>query len=103
MSSGELLVDVGRVAPISVNRYIVAHGDSRSVVLYWYQSRDRAVASEYAAKYWVVMDAIRSNRTDTALIRVTAPVIDRDEDAATRTAADFVKTFYGAIRQHLPS
>jgi EpsI family protein len=103
MSADQLPIDVGQGAPIVVNRYVVAHGDSRSLVLYWYQSRDRAVASEYQAKYWVVMDAIRLNRTDTALIRVTTPIFDHDEERATRAAADFVRTFYGAIRQHLPA
>jgi EpsI family protein len=103
MSSDEISIDVGRSQPIVVNRYVVAHGDSRSTVLYWYQSRDRAVASEYKAKFWVVMDAIRLNRTDTALIRVTVPIIDRNEARSTATAVDFVKTFYGAIRRDLPS
>ncbi len=99
----ELAIDVGRSAPIPVNRYVVAHGESQSVVLYWYQSRDRAVASEYKAKFWVIADAIRLNRTDTALVRVTVPIVNRDEDQATRTAVDFVKTFYSAVRRNLPA
>jgi EpsI family protein len=99
----ELAIDVGKSAPIPVNRYVVAHGDSQSLVLYWYQSRDRAVASEYKAKFWVIADAIRLNRTDTALVRVTVPIIDRDEEQATRTAVDFVKTFYSAVRTNLPA
>jgi EpsI family protein len=82
---------------------VVEHGDNRSVVLYWYQSRDRAVASEYTAKFWVIADAIRYNRTDTALVRVVVPIVDRDQDGATRTAVDFVKAFYGTIREYLPA
>ncbi len=103
MRSDEFSIDVGQSAPIVANRYVVAHGDSRSLVLYWYQSRDRSVASEYSAKFWVIVDAIRLNRTDTALIRVTVPIVDRNEDQATTTAADFVKTFYASIRRNLPS
>jgi EpsI family protein len=103
LNSGEFSVDVGRQEPITVNRYVVAHGDDRSLVLYWYQSRDRAVASEYKAKFWVIMDAIRLNRTDTALIRIVVPIVNRDEDRAASTAVDFVKAFYGAIRQNLPA
>ena len=59
----EISVDVNRGQPITVNRYIIAHGDSRSLVLYWYQSRDRAVAGEFKAKFWVMADALRYNRT----------------------------------------
>jgi EpsI family protein len=100
----ETSIDVGESAPIVVNRYIVAHGDERDMVLYWYQSRGRVVASEYKAKFWVVADAMRYNRTDTAIVRVIVPIDrdTRDNDAAQRTAVDFVKTFYGAIRQNLP-
>lgn len=103
VASDEVPVDVGAVSPIRVNRYVVAHGDERSLVLYWYQSRERAVASEYAAKFWVVIDAMRLNRTDTALVRVVVPMIGRDEAAATEAAAGFVRSFYGALREHLPA
>jgi EpsI family protein len=34
---------------IEVNHYIVNHGEEQSLVLYWYQSRDRVVANEYKA------------------------------------------------------
>ena len=103
LRSDELAVDSGMGAPIHVNRYVVANGDNRDLVLYWYQSRDRAVASEYAAKYWVVVDAMRLNRTDTALVRVVVPIVDRDEEKATKTATDFVRAFYPPLRGILPS
>ncbi len=103
LSSGELTIDVGRPAPISVNRYIVAFGSDRQLVLYWYQSRDRTVASEYRAKFWVMADAIRYNRTDTALVRVIVPIANRDEAQAQATATDFVKSFYSTLLQYLPS
>ena len=64
----------GRPAPIVVNRYVVARGDERSVVLYWYQSHDRIIASEYAAKFWLIADSIRYRRSDTALVKVVVPV-----------------------------
>lgn len=98
----EMTINVGAANPIPVNRYIVAHGDERSLALYWYQSRDRSVASEYKAKFWVVADAMRYNRTDTAIVRVTVPIYNRDNDAAERIGVAFIKTFYPAIRQVLP-
>jgi EpsI family protein len=103
LSSGEIAIDVGRAAPISVNRYLIAYGSQRQLVLYWYQSRDRAVANEYKAKFWVMADAIRLNRTDTALVRVIVPVVDRDEAKAQATATDFVKSFYSTLLDYLPS
>jgi EpsI family protein len=103
LSSGDLAIDVGAAEPIVVNRYVVASGSQRDMVLYWYQSRDRVVANEYKAKFWVMRDAIRLNRTDTALVRVIIPVVNRDEAQAQATATDFVKSFYSTLLEYLPS
>jgi len=60
--------------PFDVNRYLIAKGDARQLVLYWYWAHDRAVASEYTAKFYLVADAIRMRRTDGALIRLSLPL-----------------------------
>ena len=93
----------GEAAPVFLNRYIVAKGDQKSVVLYWYQTRNRVIASEYRAKIYLVADAIRYNRTDTALVRVTVPVVGNQEGAATEAAIEFVQSFCAALRQFLPA
>ncbi len=101
--SGFVPIDIpGRTKPITVNRYVVSKGDSRSVVLYWYQTPRRVVASEYAAKIYLVADAIRYNRTDTALVRVVVPVAS-DANAATEVAKDFVRTIFSQVTSYLPS
>jgi hypothetical protein len=61
------------------------------------------VASEFKAKFWVMADAIRLNRTDTALVRVLVPMVNRDSDTAERTATDFVHSFYSNLLAYLPS
>ncbi len=101
LASGEDSIDVGLAAPIVVNRYVISHGDERALVLYWYQSRDRVVANEYKAKFWTVADSIRLNRTDTALVRVLVPVVNRDEDGAAKTAEDFVRSFFSTLKVYL--
>ncbi len=106
LSADVYSIDVGYAEPIVVNRYIVQHGDERSLVMYWYQSRDRIVASEYRAKFWVMADAMRLNRTDTALVRVVMPIAedDRNDPAnATSAAANFVQAFFRPLRLLLPS
>jgi EpsI family protein len=100
------IVDVtisGEAQPVRVNRYIVARGSNQSVVLYWYQSRNRVVASEYSAKIYTVMDAIRFNRTDTALVRVVVAVNNGDTEAAVQTATSFVQAFFEPLKHYLPS
>jgi EpsI family protein len=102
--SGMIDIDVpGEGAPIRVNRYIVSHGDNQSVVLYWYQSHNRVIASEYQAKIFTVLDSIRYNRSDTALVRVVVPVEDGDAQGAVDTAASFVKAAFEPLKQYLPA
>jgi len=59
---------------IPVNRYVVAKGDRRGLVLYWYLSHGRAVSNEYLAKYELVRDSIRFHRSDGAIIRVATEI-----------------------------
>lgn len=58
-----------------VNRYVVSKGGDRQLVMYWFQAHGRAVASEYWAKYYLVADSIRMNRSDGALVRLMSPML----------------------------
>ena len=101
---GFMPVDLpGRPQPVEINRYVVAKGDNKSIVLYWYQSRDRVIASEFSAKFWLVADSIRYRRSDTALVRVVVPFIGTGEQAATDAAVGFVRSCFPILRQFLPS
>jgi len=93
----------GTMSRIGVNRYIIQKGMDRQLVLYWYQSHGRVVASEYWAKYYVIRDAVRLNRTDGALVRVISPVVGDDgETRAERLAVAFVKDLFPALAGYLP-
>ncbi len=93
----------GEQEPIRVNRYIVARGTQKSVVLYWYQTRSRVIASEYMAKIHLVIDSIRYRRSDTALVRVVVPFEGDAEEQASKTAVAFVQSFFGPLCARLPS
>ena len=56
---------------IEINRYLVEKSSDRALVLYWYQAHGRVTPSEYEAKYYLVADAIRMNRSDGALVRIS--------------------------------
>jgi EpsI family protein len=89
-------------APIKVNRYVVEHGDQKSVTLYWYQSHNRVIAAEYAAKFWAVADSIHYRRSDTALVRIMVPVGPAGVDAAEQTAAAFLQALFPSLLHQLP-
>jgi EpsI family protein len=92
----------GMPEAIPVNRYIVSKGDARAMVVYWYQSHNRAVASEYWAKLFLVYDSIRLHRSDTSIVRVIVP-ISGTEQQAEKAAISFVRSAFGPIRHLLPA
>jgi EpsI family protein len=67
--------------PLAVNRYLVGKGTQRALVLYWYWAHKRAVASEYAARFYLVEDSIRLRRSDGSLIRVVTDLGSQDNVA----------------------
>jgi EpsI family protein len=71
----------------TVNELVVERGLDRLLVLYWYQTRARITASEYARKLFQMRDAVVSGRTDVALVRVVAPIMARDEPSEARSAS----------------
>ena len=74
--------------PLTVNQYIVQKGLDRMLVLYWYQSHGRIVASEYWSKIYLVTDAVRLDRTDAALVRLTVPISGSGPDSEQRAQRD---------------
>ena len=86
---------------VTVNRYVVAKENVRAVVLYWYQTPRRALADEYLAKIYLVWDAIRDGRSDTALVRVMVPFGEDGEAAAERSALNFSERLYEAVAAHM--
>jgi len=75
-------------APFRANSYVIEHGSERMLMIYWYQGRGRAVASEYVDKVYTVFDSIRLRRSDGAMVRVLVPFRGSEREAA-ETAAQF--------------
>jgi EpsI family protein len=96
-------VQIGFVngVPVLVNGYLVAQGARRDVVLYWYQSHGRIVASEYWAKFWLVADALNHRTADGAMIRIWTTAADGEANAEAR-AVDFARRVYPQIAEFLP-
>ena len=98
----------GGDASIAVNRVTIRKGTESQVVLYWYQSQGRVVASEYMGKVFMVLDAMRTNRTDAALVRIissvppNAPSQDEAEANAERAAVEFVQALFPLLSDFIP-
>jgi EpsI family protein len=95
----------GAAGDITFNRVVIQKGLDKQLVLYWYQSHGRIVASEYWGKFYLMADAMRLNRTDGSIVRVVAPVLGDTPDAeaaAERSALAFVNLLLPELNQFLP-
>jgi len=86
---------------IRVNSYLIEKGTAKQVVYYWYQSNGRVIASEYWGKIHLVMNAMTRNRTDGALVRVTAPISSSTESAKL-FALKFIQDSFPLLDQFIP-
>ena len=93
--SGWVMGDGSRIAitpangqSFEANRYLIQNGDQRALMIYWYQGRGKAVASEYWAKIETVLDSVRRRRSDGALVRVMVPLGNSPAEAE-KSALEF--------------
>ncbi len=86
-----------------VNRYVVSKLGDRKLVLYWFQAHGRVVASEYWAKYYLVSDSVRMNRSDGALVRLMTPMLDGESpDAAEDRMMKLGSKFLPLLDNYIP-
>jgi|SRR5215471_1193507 len=88
-----------------VNELVIEKGVDHQLVLYWYQAHGRIVASEYWGKTYLVLDALRLNRTDGAMIRVITNIGDNAKEGRLRAstlAHEFAETVLPLLGPYLP-
>lgn len=90
----------GRPA-FDANKFMIQNGDHKELLVYWYQGRGRAVASEYWGKIYTVIDSVRLRRSDGSMVRVTVPV-GKSEAAALASAVDIAASTSIALPEFIP-
>lgn len=89
---------------ITVNRANIRKGDYTQLVYYWFQGRNRIITNEYLVKWYLFWDALRKNRTDGALVRLTTMVgPDENIQDAERRLLDFVVKISGILDKYVPN
>jgi EpsI family protein len=89
--------------PFPANRYVITKGGARRLVLYWFWAHDRGVASEYWAKFYLVEDAIRMNRSDGSLVRFVTPMFPGETpDAAQLRILPFTSAVMPLLDDYIP-
>jgi EpsI family protein len=103
VSSRRVTLSIPGHQPFPANLYVIAKSDARELVLYWYWAHDRGVASEYWAKYYLVADSIRMNRSDGALVRMITPINQGENaDAAEQRVLPFAADVIPLLDRYIP-
>jgi EpsI family protein len=103
VDSHRITLSVDGHAPFVVNRYVISKGSDRQLVLYWYWAHNRAVASEYWAKIYLVTDSIRMNRSDGSLVRITSRMLPGESaDSAVQRVLPFAGKVVPLLNQYIP-
>jgi len=75
---------------VEINKYSIQNAGERMLMLYWYQSEDRIIASEYVGKILLARDTLLTGHTSGSIVRIMLPDKPGAEDQGTRFAAALV-------------
>jgi len=73
-----------------VNEYSISHEGERRLVLYWYQSKNRIIASEYLGKILLARDTLLQNSTAASIVRIMVPDQPGTAEQARSFAAELI-------------
>lgn len=86
------------IPPLRANRVLIQKGDQKQLVYYWFQQRGRILTNEYLVKFYLLWDAVTLNRTDGALVRLTAAISPGESESI---VDDRLIGFARTVRPHL--
>jgi EpsI family protein len=84
-------------------RVIIAKGNSRNLVYFWYQSRGRVIARNHEKVLYMFLDRATKRRTDGSLVRFTIPVIHGDEAAAEQVFQSLAQSITPFLPDYIPN
>jgi exosortase D (VPLPA-CTERM-specific) len=89
--------------PLMVNRLLIKKGEYTQVVYYWFQQRSRNITNEWMVKWYLFWDSMTRNRTDGALVRLTAFVLPgQDVAVADERLVEFANTVFPYLSDYIP-
>lgn len=83
-------------------RMIIAKGDARQLVYYWYQSAGRVIAEDWKKIVYVGWDRATRGRTDGSLVRFSVPIIRGDVEQAERAFRDLAPRILSDLDRYVP-
>jgi len=90
--------DEATAPAVQINRVLIQKDRQKQLVLYWFKQRDRLLVSEYLVKFYLFWDSLMRQRSDGALIRISAAVEAGEDD---RDVEQRLLRFAGQIQPQL--
>ncbi|MDH3521226.1 MAG: EpsI family protein [Myxococcales bacterium] len=90
-------------AHATAKRLIVAKGEARQLVYYWYQSRGRVISQDWKKIFFVGWDRATRSRTDGSLIRFTIPIRYHDDAMAEADFRDLAPGILSVLPRYVPN
>jgi EpsI family protein len=90
------------VADATVKRLVIAKGETRQLVYYWYQSRGRVISEDWQKIVFVGLDRALKSRTDGSLVRFTIPIIQKNEARADQAFQDLAPRILTQLSAYVP-
>ncbi len=84
-------------------RVVIAKGNMRSLVYFWYQSRGRVIARNHEKVLYMFLDRATTRRTDGSLVRFTVPILRGDEDRAERSFRELAAGIAPLLPDYVPN
>lgn len=82
-------------------RFVIAKGNERQLVYFWYQSRGRVIARNHEVIVYRFWDRATRGRTDGSLVRITIPL--RGEERTEAFFRDFASEFVKPLPRYVPN
>lgn len=87
-------IEIPGSEPIKANWMVTQKGDTKRLVLYWYQARGHSFAGEISNRFAEVKSLILNGRTESAVVCIATPVLDHEN---LKQAKERIKDFSGYV------
>lgn len=95
-------IDIDGQKQFDVTRMVIAKGESKQLIYYWFHQRGRDLSNEFPMKFALLYDAIKLNRTDGAIVRFTTTIY-KSEAQADQVLTEFVRLNYPQFPKFIPN
>jgi len=99
-----------RIVPVTsggrsgeAKRFVIAQGEARQLVYFWYQSRGRIIAQNHEVILYKFWDRATRGRSDGSLVRFTTPISREGEAVAEAALHELIASITPHFDPYLPN